>query len=471
MEKFTIHSHACLEVKTNNSNLLVDPWLVGSCYWRSWWNYPPVNIDINQFKPDVIYITHVHWDHWHGPTLKNFLDKDVLIVTHDEPNNRSRVDLENFGFKNIKVLKHGESFSFGDIKITSYQFGLFLNDSAIVIETKKFKILNANDCKIAGQSLEQIKNKHGKFDFALRSHSSANDRVCYKVKNSDEVFDDPLHYSRSFKLFMDNVEPKYAIPFASNHCHLHKDVIHFNKIINDPFLLNKHIEESGGLKSSEFKIMLSGDSFDTKNGFNINPDHELFFKNKDNCIEKYLKEKERTLSNYYNIESKQKLRKFTINKFQKQLNTIPRFFIRKLKNWKFLIVLQINDSKKYLEVDPYRSIVKEIDNDNDIYKTRIFIPLSIFNDAVNMNMFHHAGISKRNKYLFDNYSELEKWEILNDNLEKIELQVFPISKKYVINFIKSYLRRWREIIVYFQAVFYLRKGLKIYDVEEKILSK
>jgi hypothetical protein len=86
-------------------------------------------------------------------------------------------------------------------------------------------------------------------------------------------------------------------------------------------------------------------------------------------------------------------------------------------------------------------------------------------------MFHHAGISKRNKYLFDNYSELEKWEILNSNLEKIELQVFPISKKYVINFIKSYLRRWREIIVYFQAVFYLRKGLKIYDVEEKILSK
>mgnify|MGYP000713333759 CR=1 FL=1 len=89
--------------------------------------------------------------------------------------------------------------------------------------------------------LEQIKNTHGVFDFALRSHSSANDRVCYKIKNSDEIFDNPLHYSRSFKLFMDNLKPKYAVPFASNHCHLHKDVRHFNEIINDPYNLLENL--------------------------------------------------------------------------------------------------------------------------------------------------------------------------------------------------------------------------------------
>ena len=389
MSSFKIHSHACIEVKTNKSNLLVDPWLIGSCYWRSWWNYPPLKtIDFESINPDVIYITHVHWDHWHGTTLKKFLSKNVLIVTHDEPNKRSYKDLVDFGFKNIKVLKHGEPFEFGDIKITPYQFGLFLNDSALVIESPNLKILNANDCKIAGQSLEQIKKNHGSFDFALRSHSSANDRVCYKITGSDHVFDDPLHYSRSFKLFMDNVKPKFAIPFASNHCHLHKDVFHFNKIINDPFNLSKNIIEMGGLVSSNFKIMLSGDSWDSKSGFKIDSTSHKFFSDKDSVLDQYALENKKKLENYYDLENKQRLNKRTLKIFEKQLKSIPSYLKRKLRKWSFLIVLFSDKKYKYLEVHPYKSLIKECTLDSlDDFKTKIYIPLIIFNDAVNMNMF------------------------------------------------------------------------------------
>ena len=125
-----------------------------------------------------------------------------------------------------------------------------------------------------------------------------------------------------------------------------------------------------------------------------------------------------------------------------------------------------------MEVYPYECLVKELKEvELNKYKTKIYTPLVVFNDAVNQNMFHHSGISKRNKYLFENEKELKKWEILNGLLEKVELQVFPLRLNYFINFIFSYFRRWREIIVYFQAFFYLRKGYKIYDVEEKILSK
>ena len=472
MEKIKFHSHACIEVTTDKSSLLVDPWLVGSCYWRSWWNYPPLeDIDFDKLNPRVIYITHVHWDHWHGPTLKKFLTKNVLIVTHDEPNKRSRRDLENFGFTNIKVLKHNETFEFGDIKITSYQFGLFLNDSAIVIETKKIKILNANDCKIAGQSLSQIKKNHGNFDFALRSHSSANDRICYQIKGSNKTFDDPGHYSRSFKLFMDNVKPKYAVPFASNHCHLHKDVFSFNNVINDPYNLEKDIILDGGLKDSELKIMLSGDSFDTVNGFKVNSNNKKYFEFKEDYLIEYAEKNKIILDNYYKKEARQRLNKRTIKKFEIQLNSIPLFFKRKLKNWKFIILLNKGEKFEYLEVSPYTSSVKLV-SEHDIpnYNTKIYIPLIIFNDAVNSNMFHHAGISKRNKYVFNNELELTKWGILNKNLERVELEVFPLSFSYVFNFFKSYFRRWREIIVYFRTLFYLRKGMEIYDVEEKILK-
>ena len=236
MTEIRFLSHASVLIKTSEASIIVDPWLLGSCYWRSWWNYPPVCKDaISDLKVSAIYITHVHWDHWHGPSLKKLFSKDTMVITHDEPNKRSVNDLKKIGFSNIRLLRHSEGLNIGDIRITPYQFGLFLNDSAIVVETPDVKILNANDCKIAGAALRSIIKRHGPFDFALRSHSSANDRVCYELESEDFQFDDKDHYSRSFALFMNAVKPRFAVPFASNHCHLHKDVYHMNTIVNDPF--------------------------------------------------------------------------------------------------------------------------------------------------------------------------------------------------------------------------------------------
>ena len=64
---FKILSHASMLVNHHSDQLLIDPWFIGSCYWRSWWNYPPVETDlVKNLNPTAIYITHVHWDHWHG---------------------------------------------------------------------------------------------------------------------------------------------------------------------------------------------------------------------------------------------------------------------------------------------------------------------------------------------------------------------------------------------------------------------
>jgi len=39
---FQVLGHAGLFAHLDDTTLLVDPWLLGSCYWRSWWHYPPV---------------------------------------------------------------------------------------------------------------------------------------------------------------------------------------------------------------------------------------------------------------------------------------------------------------------------------------------------------------------------------------------------------------------------------------------
>ena len=471
MTDLKFYSHACAEIATKNNKLIIDPWLIGSCYWRSWWNYPPVKrYSVDNLKVDAIYITHVHWDHWHGPSLKKLFSKDTLIITHDEPNKRSVNDLKDIGFTNIKLLKHGETFELGDINITPYQFGLFLNDSALVVETPDIKLLNANDCKIAGTALRSIIKKHGPFDFALRSHSSANDRVCYALESRDYSFDDKDHYSRSFALFMEAVKPKYAVPFASNHCHLHKDVYSMNNLVNDPFKLESYLKENELLNDVKLKVMLSGDSWSSESGFDINPENGKYFEEKDKYIAEYRDKVSDKLEAYYTLENRIKPNSRIIEMFEKQISFIPRILRSRLGDFKYKMVL-FNDAGEYhYVVTPRNASVDECKSSLYVGAT-VRIPIKIFLDSVAMNMFHHSSISKRNQYIFKTEQQLLQYEKFQDLLEYVELEVFPIRMKYIGNLVKSYVRRWREVIVYAQAFLLKRKGMPIYDVEEEILKR
>ena len=471
MTKTEYLSHAGIKISTSEKCLILDPWLIGSCYWRSWWNYPPVSEDsIKNLRVDAIYITHVHWDHWHGPSLKRLFSKDTLVITHDEPNKRSVNDLKAIGFKNIKLLKHGETFELGDIKITPHQFGLFLNDSAVVVETPEMKLLNANDCKIAGSALRYIIKRHGPFDFALRSHSSANDRVCYTLESGDYSFDDKNHYSRSFALFMEAVKPKYAVPFASNHCHLHKDVYSMNYLVNDPFKLESYLNQNQLIQDVELKIMLSGDSWSSESGFDINPENKKYFENKEKYIAQYRDEVSNKLDSFYTLENRIKPNSRVIEMFEEQISSIPKVLRLRFGKFSYKMVLFNDEAEYHYVVTPKNALVEECESSKDLGAT-VRIPVKIFLDSVAMNMFHHSSISKRNKYIFQTEQQLLQYEKFQDLLEYVELEVFPIRVKYILNVVNAYVRRWREVIVYVQAFFLKRKGMPIYHVEEEILKR
>src|SRR5436190_872743 len=218
--RFSILSHACLNVEHRGRSVLVDPWLRGSAYWRSWWNFPPVDSAmIDTLRPDFIYLTHIHWDHFHGPTLRGF-DRDTTLLIAFDRHDRMKRDLFSMGFHNIVEIRHGETFALGDdFSLTPYMFSP-LGDSVAVVETSTTTLLNANDCKIAGLPLQHLLKRHPRVDFALRSHSSANSRVLYEEIGAPSGYaDDRDAYLRSFSNFMAAVAPRYAVPFASNHCH------------------------------------------------------------------------------------------------------------------------------------------------------------------------------------------------------------------------------------------------------------
>ena len=56
------------------------------------------------------------------------------------------------GFTNVTELRHAQAVELApDFRITSYQFGIFLD--SLVIECEGIKILNANDAKFMGGPL------------------------------------------------------------------------------------------------------------------------------------------------------------------------------------------------------------------------------------------------------------------------------------------------------------------------------
>ena len=53
--------------------------------------------------------------------------------------------------------------------------------------------------------------------------------------------------TRVVPAFMQAVQPRYAIPFASNHCYLHPDTEKFNDFAVNPLRLREQIDQLGGL--------------------------------------------------------------------------------------------------------------------------------------------------------------------------------------------------------------------------------
>jgi UDP-MurNAc hydroxylase len=99
-------------------------------------------------------------------------------------------DLASMRFSNVVELPHGTSYDLSnDLRITSYQFSPW-GGSAAVIEADGVALLDANDAKFMGSPLHQILNSHNRINFSFRSHSSANDRVCYKYLDDDEIYEE-----------------------------------------------------------------------------------------------------------------------------------------------------------------------------------------------------------------------------------------------------------------------------------------
>jgi UDP-MurNAc hydroxylase len=443
---FRILSHAGLLVSAGGKNLIFDPWLVGSAYWRSWWNYPPVDPAlVASLRPDFIYLTHIHWDHFHGPSLRRF-SRDTPIFVPRIPVRRMRKDLESLGFSDVRELPHGRRVELAPgLALSAYQFYPF-HDSAAVVEAEGVKLLNANDAKLMGPPLDSLLRRHGKFDFVFRSHSSANERICYEFTDAPgPVREDPRRYIDDFANFAARVGARYAIPFASNHCFLHKETFALNPTVVTPDQVMRHCAASG-LAGAEVKAMVSGDSWSPASGFAIADGP--WFRERDRCLAEYAARMAPKLEKSYALEKGSDVALPRVEAyFQRFRAALPYPARRLLKGRPFTWVLTGAKVRRF-QVDLHRGTVRELERPDDSgHPLEIHTSTYIFRRCMALNLFLYLGIGKRVK--FRCRREDSKWILFLLMLFNLyECEMLPLRRLLAPYFWMAWLPRWREILLY-----------------------
>ena len=233
--------HASFLVKTNNKKFLLDPWIKGKCFFKSW--SPLVNIDFQKdIGPhDYLWFSHEHPDHFHPETVslifdylkKNNLPTVIFQKTFDKK-------ILNF-FKSqfdvkIKELGDNDVLNISDnvkVKIT----GAGVYDSFIQIKDNNFCFTHLNDCFFSNVqnlksakvfSKDKINILSSQFSLAHLPCDPRDENAIKKYMNGKiELLLEQINY----------LKPNYFIPSSSSVHFCHEENQHMNKTRINPYYL------------------------------------------------------------------------------------------------------------------------------------------------------------------------------------------------------------------------------------------
>jgi UDP-MurNAc hydroxylase len=345
-----------------------------------------------------------------------------------------------------------------------------VTDSAVVIEAGDSILLNANDAKLAGAPLRQLLADYPKVDFCFRSHSSANPRACFHVTDEPEALvDDNEHYLRAFDLFIEKVNPRFAIPFASNSCLLHDDVFHLNPLVQTPLLAKEHFEAYAAQKGlrTKLQIMIPGDSWDSESSFKIQ--EQDWFTRRPEHLEAYRHRVRPTLEKQQKFEDRVKVPLSLAQKFFTAVaKATPGLLTRPLKGEEVLLVANSARETGRFAVDLAAGKVR-VPEEHERFDMRIEFPALILMQAMKMNMFGHAGISKRVNF-YATKAKMPKLGRFNSILEWYEAELLPLRRNLSGRSMKALLPRWREGLLYAKVLVDLKRGYDLPTIEERQLQ-
>jgi UDP-MurNAc hydroxylase len=443
--EFRIVSHACLEVTAGGKRLVVDPWLNEPTYWSSWWHAPPPVFDDEIFAADYVYVTHWHFDHFDPKTLRKF-GKSTTAIVPRFPISGLRQQLEQAGFERIVELRHGEKIKLGDdFWLTSYQVS-FQDDSVAVVEAGGSVLMDLNDAKPLPSLWKAFRAKYPKVDFMLRSHSPA---WSYPTRYT---FDDPSDrlpvdartYMEAFVAAAQQLRPRYAVPFASGICHLHREVLDENRYLVSAPEMRAYFEANASrLPQTSLMVMPVGSRWSSESGFALT----------DNIIEDMVEyaqararhESER-LEKTYRSEASKEVAFDDFTKYFKKFfkaTLLLRPFLRKAR-WVFPIDEPV---KEYWCVDFGKASIERGSELPAAYGSIITVSPAVLSGSLRNDVFTNVDIAKRWRVHIKRGSAMRHF-IVTNLLLLYEAEYLSPKRLFSWRFLSGYARRFPEVFDY-----------------------
>ena len=238
-----------------------------------------------------------------------------------------------------------------------------------------------------------------------------------------------------------HVGARYAIPFASNHCFLHRETIGFNGTATTPDEVRRHYREvAAGVGSrTECMVMPPGSSWSDQEGFRIQP---FDFAARGAYIDSMLSR--------HGESSRRAMRRKSV---RRRFRLLPRLLraddggdpalhpAARLRP----LVFEVREAsgKRFWRVDPVLATVEElpaVPADNVI----IEVHAAVLRDCTRNRMFSVWSASKRLRIKLPAAEALAvatRWLTL---LDLYELDTFPLARNFSPRSLAVRLRRWRE---------------------------
>ena len=250
-------SHASLEIGGWGGTLVTDPWFSGTAFADSWAlrDYPVADAFQALFQCKYLWVSHGHPDHFSPNTLHQIPEDQRLgfkVLVIDTFLNRELIQwFEGHGYEVIRLRHRRRTHLVPGVVVECGE--VHLGDSWLWLSFRGATVLNLNDCVLQPSDLRYMQKKFQGVDILALQYGVANwtgnaEDVAEREAAARSVLD---RFDRTVNV----IQPKVALPFASEFWFCHEENSHLNSSQNSSEDVVRRFESGG----RSFAMLENGD--------------------------------------------------------------------------------------------------------------------------------------------------------------------------------------------------------------------